>query len=310
MSVEPQALDRSALESKARDELVAIASAIGAKPGSRARKGEIVDAILSQAGLSKQPDKKKAEEKAAAKTRIPPKPEKSKSFDLFADAAAEKAVSEAKRSGTYVESAADLSEAPRAEGAPAEASHSGNGSAAQSETRTKERSRSGSERGSEARGGESRKSEGDGRGVDSRGSDNRGIDNRGGEGRSNEGRSNEGRNRNRDGRNNEGRGNEGKNRNRDSVAEPGNRKRRRRGRGGEPEQEYDENQNMDPVPVAGLVDLRDDGYGFLRQKGYLASDEDVYVSVRQVRQFGLRKGDHVTGMGRPAHRSEKNPALL
>ncbi|MEM8905262.1 MAG: hypothetical protein AAGF02_16285, partial [Actinomycetota bacterium] len=51
MSIEPEALDRSVLESKGRDELQAIAAAIGAKPGSRARKAQIVDSILAAAGI-------------------------------------------------------------------------------------------------------------------------------------------------------------------------------------------------------------------------------------------------------------------
>lgn len=66
----------------------------------------------------------------------------------------------------------------------------------------------------------------------------------------------------------------------------------------------------EPVAVAGFLDLRDEGYGFLRVSGYLPSRDDVYVSVKQSRQYGLRKGDHVTGMARPAGRNEKNPALL
>jgi len=64
------------------------------------------------------------------------------------------------------------------------------------------------------------------------------------------------------------------------------------------------------VPVEGYLDLRDEGYGFLRVKGYLASKEDAYVPVRLARQIGLRRGDHVTGTSRPAQRNEKNPALL
>ncbi len=64
------------------------------------------------------------------------------------------------------------------------------------------------------------------------------------------------------------------------------------------------------MACSGLLDLRDEGYGFLRTKGYLASKDDIYVSVKQVRQFGLRKGDHLTGTSRPANRTEKNPALL
>jgi transcription termination factor Rho len=64
------------------------------------------------------------------------------------------------------------------------------------------------------------------------------------------------------------------------------------------------------VDIAGLLDLRDEGYGFVRTKGYLPSKDDAYVSVKQARQFGLRKGDHITGASRPANRNEKNPALL
>jgi len=66
----------------------------------------------------------------------------------------------------------------------------------------------------------------------------------------------------------------------------------------------------EPVEVEGLLDLRDEGYGFLRVKGYLPSKDDVYVSVKQVRQFGLRRGDQLRGASRPASRNEKNPALL
>jgi transcription termination factor Rho len=96
--------------------------------------------------------------------------------------------------------------------------------------------------------------------------------------------------------------------------EPGNRRsRRRRGRnrGGEEvvapsEQQWD----GEPVAVAGFLDLRDEGYGFLRVKGYLPSSDDVYVSVKQARQMGLRKGDILEGAARPANRQEKNPALL
>jgi transcription termination factor Rho len=66
----------------------------------------------------------------------------------------------------------------------------------------------------------------------------------------------------------------------------------------------------EPVPVAGLLDLRDEGFGFLRTTGYLASPKDVYVSISQVRRFALRKGDYVEGASRPAGSNEKYPALL
>ncbi|MDZ7674988.1 MAG: transcription termination factor Rho [Acidimicrobiales bacterium] len=87
------------------------------------------------------------------------------------------------------------------------------------------------------------------------------------------------------------------------------RRRRRRGRnreGGQPQDEF----TGEPIPVVGCLDLRDDGYGFLRVDGLLPSKDDCYVSVKQVRQFGLRKGDIVAGGSRPAFRNEKNPAIL
>jgi transcription termination factor Rho len=101
----------------------------------------------------------------------------------------------------------------------------------------------------------------------------------------------------------------------EQTDEFGNRRRRRRGRdrergGNEFRERSDEPWTGEPVECTGLLDLRDEGYGFLRTKGFLPSKDDVYVSVKQVRQFGLRKGDHVAGASRPANRTEKNPALL
>ena len=96
-------------------------------------------------------------------------------------------------------------------------------------------------------------------------------------------------------------------------SEGGARRRRRRGRdrGGErSETRTDEPWSGDPVEVSGVLDLRDEGYGFIRVSGYLPTREDVYVSVKQTRQFSLRRGDVITGTSRPAARNEKNPALL
>ncbi|WP_208027124.1 transcription termination factor Rho [Rhabdothermincola sediminis] len=94
--------------------------------------------------------------------------------------------------------------------------------------------------------------------------------------------------------------------------EPGNRRRRRRGRDRDRDrgERQEEAWQGEPVEVEGYLDLRDEGYGFLRLRGYLPSKDDAYVSVKQVRQFGLRKGDHIKGAARPAGRNEKNPALL
>ncbi len=60
----------------------------------------------------------------------------------------------------------------------------------------------------------------------------------------------------------------------------------------------------------GVLDVLPDGYGFLRTQGYLPSEEDVYVSMSQVRRFGLRRGDEVSGIIRPPKDSEKYYALL
>ncbi|MHB1987266.1 MAG: transcription termination factor Rho [Acidimicrobiales bacterium] len=97
----------------------------------------------------------------------------------------------------------------------------------------------------------------------------------------------------------------------------GNRRgRRRRGRDREREPQGQGGGQVDApyqgelVPVKGLLDLRDEGYGFLRTSGYLPSQKDVYVSVSQARRFGLRRGDAIEGGCRPAGPSEKYPALL
>jgi transcription termination factor Rho len=104
------------------------------------------------------------------------------------------------------------------------------------------------------------------------------------------------------------------------------RRRRGRGRGQGPENELRPNEPRhneprhneprhnepvgDPVEVEGLLELRDEGYGFLRTTGYLAGSRDVYVSASQVRRFALRKGDFVKGFSRPQASNEKYPALL
>src|SRR3990170_567805 len=62
---------------------------------------------------------------------------------------------------------------------------------------------------------------------------------------------------------------------------------------------------------AGVLEILDEGgYGFLRGENLLASMSDVYVSQSQVRRFGLRTGDHVTGTVRSPKDSEKYFSLL
>src|SRR5437763_11434473 len=60
----------------------------------------------------------------------------------------------------------------------------------------------------------------------------------------------------------------------------------------------------------GILDIVDDGYGFLRQERFLPGPNDVYVSQSQIRRFGLRTGDMVSGQVRPPKDSEKYYGLL
>jgi transcription termination factor Rho len=90
-------------------------------------------------------------------------------------------------------------------------------------------------------------------------------------------------------------------------------RRNRSGRerfGGEAQPNADQPYSGELLEVEGLLDLRDDGYGFLRTKGYHPSPMDVYVSINQVRRYHLRKGDMIAGGYRPAASNEKYPALL
>lgn len=63
------------------------------------------------------------------------------------------------------------------------------------------------------------------------------------------------------------------------------------------------------IEVTGILDIMNDGYGFLRTKGYLPSESDAYVSLSIIRRNGLRKGDYVVGLTRPAQNNEKYAAI-
>jgi len=64
------------------------------------------------------------------------------------------------------------------------------------------------------------------------------------------------------------------------------------------------------VFCSGILEIMSDGYGFLRQESMLPSQTDVYISPSQIRRFGLRNGDMVTGQGRPPKSNEKYFSLL
>ena len=63
------------------------------------------------------------------------------------------------------------------------------------------------------------------------------------------------------------------------------------------------------IEVTGILDIMNDGYGFLRAKGYLPSESDAYVSLSIIRRNGLRKGDYLVGLTRPAQGNEKYAAI-
>ena len=96
--------------------------------------------------------------------------------------------------------------------------------------------------------------------------------------------------------------------------------RRDRHRGRDRHRDRDRNRDREVVlseddvllPVGGLLDILEN-YAFLRTGGYLPSPNDVYVSLQQVRRYGLRKGDVVTGQvrqPREGERREKFNALV
>jgi transcription termination factor Rho len=69
-------------------------------------------------------------------------------------------------------------------------------------------------------------------------------------------------------------------------------------------------ENAGLAYATGILDIVDEGYGFMRRHGLLPSAEDVYVSSSQVRRFGLRIGDRVTGAVRAPRDQEKYWGLI
>ena len=60
----------------------------------------------------------------------------------------------------------------------------------------------------------------------------------------------------------------------------------------------------------GVLEIVEDGYGFLRQQRFLPGPNDIYVSTSQIRRFGLRTGDLIAGQVRPPKDNEKYFGLL
>ena len=90
-----------------------------------------------------------------------------------------------------------------------------------------------------------------------------------------------------------------------SNVDKGNKDNRNRYR--EPDFEFDA-----IIESEGVLDIMQDGYGFLRSSdyNYLSSPDDIYVSQSQIRLFGLKKGDTVLGHVRPPKEGEKYFPLI
>jgi transcription termination factor Rho len=127
-----------------------------------------------------------------------------------------------------------------------------------------------------------------------------------------------------------GQGGGGGNRDNAQGGEDGGRRFRERGRGrrgrefegagnqgqgqgqgqGNAEPQFAEDDVL--IPIAGILDVLD-SYAFVRTTGYMPGSNDVYVSLAQVRRYGLRKGDAIVGavrQPREGERREKFNALV
>jgi transcription termination factor Rho len=267
-----QQLERSVLEGKDREELFAIADALGTKPGSRAKKADLVKQILHATGVE-------------VSAEADEKPKRTRSGRSKAANGADGG--EAASASEQVEATGN-GQVERAQAAPDMGLVASGANGAADETAPASNQADAAPAGDPQRG---RKS-GDGAGGQAGGGERQSQPQRG-----------------------ENRGQRDQHR---FDSEPGNRRnRRRRGRDRTERAERDlqgqgaEQQfTGEPVPVAGLLDLRDEGYGFLRTSGFLPGPQDVYVSISQARRFALRKGDYVEGASRPAGTNEKYPALL
>jgi transcription termination factor Rho len=272
-----QQLERSVLEGKEREELNAIAQAMSLKTTTRTKKADIISQILDATGVTTNGDAASGNgdsngTKPARRPRV------------SATATAEGAEAEVSASAE-----------PPTEMAPEEAAPVDTGPAVFVEPPEL------------ADGSESNGSAQNGQGATSGQQQTR---NRPGSGQGQNNRNNQ---------NNQNQNNQN-NRNNQSQGDGGDvgnrRSRRRRGRergpggelqgGGGQEQPY----SGELVDVKGMLDLRDEGYGFLRCDGYLPSTKDVYISISQARRFALRRGDYIEGACRPASNNEKYPALL
>ena len=305
-----QQLERSVLEGKERDELSAIAQAMSLKTTTRTKKADIIDQILDATGVTSGPAAASSNgDSESSGTNGAAKPARRSRASAAARGAAEAASFVAGDGDAAGASGADVSAGPAADAAPA--------AATSAETTNGDSGPAVFVEPPDLADGADAAPTQNGQNGQHQGRNNN-QNNQPGNRNQNRNQHNQ----NAQGNQNNAQGNQGnQNRNNQSNNQPdgdaGNRRsRRRRGRdrpgpggelqGGGQEQPY----SGELVEVNGMLDLRDEGYGFLRCDGYLGSSKDVYVSISQARKFALRRGDYVEGACRPASNNEKYPALL
>lgn len=64
------------------------------------------------------------------------------------------------------------------------------------------------------------------------------------------------------------------------------------------------------ITVSGILEVMTDGFGFIRSANYLPGENDIYVAPAQIRRFGLKTGDIITGNTKIKSEKEKFSALL
>ena len=349
-----QQLERSMLDGKDREQLHAIAGAMGIKGVTRLKKADLVDAILGAAGgngssngddTNGKAPKTAAKATKATKTTRTSKSAKTEPSEDSADEAGDQAGDGAAvpRKAVRSKRASEIAaEEPDLAAIAAEENSLGGGSDTEITPRPMRRSTPSANAGSDASSGSSgaagssssssapstaagETSSANAPAVDSEdqrasfGEGNTAGANAPGTGRRRRrrGRDRERTGGERTGGGNASGGNTGGGNTGGGNAERGNRPERgnERGndRGGDRDRGNDPDQREiigETIDVQGLLDLRDEGYGFMRTTGYLAGRNDVYVSASQVRRFALRKGDFIKGQTRPPASNEKYPALL
>ena len=77
-----------------------------------------------------------------------------------------------------------------------------------------------------------------------------------------------------------------------------------------PENKKKRERPEDVVEVCGVLDVMNDGFGFLRLENYSSGHDDIYVSPTQIRRFNLKTGDEICGDCRPTKDEDKYSPLL